>query len=669
MSEANGDATGDVTRDELNVIWSLAHHGEPDFERARQIIDLAASLGVDGIELACGLEQCVVYTEIPELQGCVEPEPALDRRQVVQQIAHHAQQQGLRVGIWLREITGPPGFLEALPGLKADDGFLDIESDQLAELIEAKIDEFFFNVPEVDEVVLTLTQSPVTVFNRPFCDMPLAERVERVLRPVVEALQYVERGLALRVDCRSLEDGEALIRVAEQTHHQPFALVAPADFPEANPFSPDNPFLRKLDWADLRVEVDAVGEDYGCVEVPSCYPGYVVDRMRYAADHGADGFSLRAEAHGLAAPGTINEINLVAATAWAKDQHLDLERVWRLWLEGRLGVAPEGMVELLDQTFEVIKNALFIEGRPISRDRFPSFPDLKDAGVFLLLEDGPNLRRPAEREDLLTDTTEVRLNEVRRVKTDGVEIAEALRGWFLAIGQEVPDAWREGIERGLARLDLTARSCRALTRLMVAHLMEARGREAGGFESFAEEARVFLAIADEVGSAEGPVFFGSMTERMRGIVAGLEVERLYELDLRSRLDASEGVRDYVLCGLASEGHNLDRRLDVGEAFASEAISYRATGLGEGQGFSYLLDVPKDMDFGIEVTLVGSGRPQDGVLWLGPNRYELECEAANGERRTLDFEVPANSIASPARAEIHSTGPQPCQVSEIRVCGG
>ena len=651
---------------EPKVIWSLGHGAEPDFDQARKTIDLGADLGVDGIEIACGLERCVLYTEMPELLGSVDEEEVLERRRVTQQIAHYARERGMSVGVWLREVTGPSDLLDAIPDLRADDGFIDFEGDRLGELIEAKVDEFFANVAEVDEVVLTLAGGPTGVFERPFCELTPEQRAQLVITAVADALRHIERGLAVRVDCREVEDGEAILRAVERVHYAPLTVVAGAEFPDANPFSSKSPFMRRVGRADLRVEADASARYYGKTIMPACYPEFLKDRLRFAVDHGAMSFSLRADCDGLAAAGTLNEINLLGPTAWARNQDVDPDNLWRLWLEGRLGAAPEGLVEMLDQTFEALKNALFIGCRPTSQRGFPSLDEAREERVFQAFERGAGSPLLSDDGELISEGSGASHAEIIRDKEHGAAMAAALAEWFETMAAELAPVWRDGLRRGLARLGLVARARLGLTR-MVAGRFEALWRtEERSVEDCEMEAQGLLALADEIEEAEGADFFGSMPGHIRDFVAGVDLEQETDVPLREILNAESGLADYVLCGYLSEGHGLRKRAGAGGSREVCGRRVRESGVEERAGFSYELQVPAEAGFRLDVVLVGSGRPARGVVRLGPNEFDFCCDAAEGELQVESLPVLPGSVDSSARVEIWSSDVEPCRVAEIRV---
>ncbi len=650
----------------FKVIWSLGHGGPLNFDYAQRIIDAGAELGVDGVEIAYPVEKLVTYREMPDLCAGGDTEEIEERQRVVQRIAEYATSRGLRTGVWLHEISGPPGLLELMPEMRAQDGLIDLESPLIDELISAQLDEFFEAAPDVDEVVLTLTESQICALHRPFCSMPLAERALRIIKPVVESARYFEKGVVARTFSVLIEDERAVLDAVAKVGYEDLSVMMKSDLSNWSPFLPNHPLMRKVGAHELRAEADAGAEHYGGQAAPVIYARHIIERLEGAADRGATTITLRVDRRGQPALGTLNEINLLAATAWAKNPELDVDAFMAGWLKERLGAAPDGLAEMLDQTFEVWKNALYIDGQQMSHDRFPSFDDAKHVQMFGLFEPAEHLRHMRENWAVLSDRPTLPHGEIVRGKEEAVEMAEALEGWFQSLAHDLRPEARDEAARSLARLTLVARASLALTRLVAAHLEDAWGMEERAVGAFEEEAAAAESLAAEVAAREGGAFFGGVADRLKDFAARLRAERAFEMERRRDLSLEPGLVDYVLCGLASEGHKLGKRLHTGATRADEAARYRETGVGDCEGFGYEVKLPPGQACWLEVDLCGSGERVEGVAWIGSKRFALRGGGAEGEIETLRLHVPQGTAESPARVEIFSTTPRPVRVSEIRI---
>jgi len=650
----------------FKVIWSLGHGGRLDFDYARAIIDAAADMGVDGVEIAYPLEKLVTYREMPDVSAGGDTEEIEERLRVVQRIAEYATERGLRTGVWMREISGPAGLLELLPDMKAEDGLLDLESPLIAELITAKLDEFFEAAPDVDEVVLTLTETQVCALHRPFCSMPLEERALRIIKPVVESARSSEKGVVVRPFSALIEDERAVLEAVGRMGYEDLSVMIKTEPFDWHPFLPNHPLMKKVGAHELRAEADAGAEYYGQQEAPVVYVRHLIERLEGAADRGATTMTLRVDRGGRPALGALNEINLLAATAWAKNPDLDVDAFVAGWLKERMGAAPEGLAEMLEQTFEVWKNAFYIDGQPMSHHLFPSFDNAKHIQLFGLFEPAEHLRHMRENWGVLSDRATLPHDEIVKRKEEAVEMAAALEAWFESLAKGLAPAARQEARRGLARLTLMARAALALTRLTAAHLEDAWSAEERAVGPFDDEASAAKRMAAEVAAKEGEEFFGGMAGRLREFAERLEAERAFEMDRRRELSLEPGLVDYVLCGLASEGHKLGKRLHTGATRADAALRYRETGDGDCEGFGYEVKLPAGQACWLEIEMSGVGRMVEGMAWLGSKRFPLRSDAAEGETQTLRLHVPPGTAESPARVEIFSTTPRTLRVSEIRI---
>jgi hypothetical protein len=498
--------------------------------------------------------------------------------------------------------------------------------------------------------------------------MPLKDRARRMLEAVADGLRPLGKGLVVRPFSALREDYEAVLAAVKGLSFEPLAVMEKTEPFDWNPFLPDSPYLRPVGGLELRAEADAGAEYYGQTAFPACYAHYLVERLRSALDRGATVFVLRADRDNRIAPGTLNEINLVAATKWALDPSADLDAVWSDWLHRRLGAAPDGLAELLEQTFEVIKKTLFIDRQQISHHRFPSFEHAKHVQVFHLFERCRNLGHMRDHWSMIADRRTLSHAEIVEEKAEAVEMARSLETWFERMAAEMPPDSAAEVRQALGRLEWVARGAQGLVRLVAAHLEDAWAMRPRAVASFGDESAAFLALADDIARAEGEGFFKDMPARMRGFVQGLREERAVELPRRRALAAEAGLLDCVLCGLASEGHKLAKRLHTGAAVFRDSRYYRATGLGDGEGFSYELAAPEGQKLRVEMTVVGSGGPAPAEARLGPHRHEFEVNAPDSEAREVVWRLSEGVAASPARIEVRGSGVLPCRVSEIRVYG-
>jgi hypothetical protein len=181
--------------------------------------------------------------------------------------------------------------------------------------------------------------------------------------------------------------------------------------------------------------------------------------------------------------------------------------------------------------------------------------------------------------------------------------------------------------------------------------------------SFKEESSRFLALADDVEQRFGAGFFRGMPSNMRSIVTGLQVERQLEIPLRCKLDSDAGIIDYVLCGFASEGHRLSKRLHSGKAPRWRDRFYRETGIGPEQGVAYFLKVTPGIPAKSAISFIAGEKPVPGVLAVERQEFQFTVPAGDGLVE-LPFTVPALD-ASSMQLRLFSSSPEPLRIAMIK----
>jgi hypothetical protein len=180
---------------------------------------------------------------------------------------------------------------------------------------------------------------------------------------------------------------------------------------------------------------------------------------------------------------------------------------------------------------------------------------------------------------------------------------------------------------------------------------------------FEEECSRLLALADIVERRFGAGFFRKMPAAMRSIVNGLELERKLEIPLRRELGADTAILDYVLCGFASEGHRLAKRLHSGETPRWQDRFCRQTGIGSGQGISYFLRVAPGKPAKFAISFISANKPAPGVLGVNGQDFPFTVPTGNG---LADLHFTVNPPDTPAlQLRIWSSSPLPLRVAVIK----
>jgi hypothetical protein len=652
----------------VRVIWSACHTGPAREDYLHGVIDRAAAEGVSGIELSgTGIEPYIGYRDYPALAAGLDRAKLADKQAMLDRLTRHAADAKLRFGLWHHEIHGPRDMMDRVEGLKAADGLIDLDSPALYKLITARLDEFFDLFPRVDELVLTMTETRFPVFRRPFCAIPVAERVRRLLHAVLAAVEPRGKRLVIRPFSALREDELHVREAVEKLDSRAIAMMYKTEPFDWHPFLMNEPLIGSIPTLEARAETDSGAEYYGQGVFPCSYIGHLEHRLAPALEKGARTAVIRVDrgAHHPALGHPINEANVLVPTRWLMTPGSTMPALWSDWFRQRHGASDPGLFDVLEKAFDVIKGTLYIDRQSFTHRLFPDLTGAKHVQAFGLFEESVPLSHMSRNWGILSDRTTLTHEQLLAEKEKALALAESLVVEFDSRAGSLPDAARVAIRESLARLPLLARACRAFCRVCAAHLEDVWKRPARSTDPFALEATRMLELADRIERERGADFWLDMPACMRNGVNGLVEERSLELPLRQAVEAGPLLEDYVLCGFASEGHRLRKMLHTGRTVVCQGRCIRETGVGADEGIGYQLASKAGQRYRLTLTVAGDGdveRP--GVIRIGNAAH-----AFNPGRQAgfvdFSFEVTASADALLPVA-VSGSSTQPCRVAQIRL---
>jgi hypothetical protein len=609
------------------------------------------------------IDHYIAYRDFPELAADVDASTLAGRQNFMRDASEHAHAKGLRMGVWHHEIYGPPQWLDLQPALRAPDGLIDLDQPLLYRFITGKVREFFDLFPCVDELVLTLTETHIPVFRRPFCGIPTAERVRRVLQAILDATEPQGKTLVIR-PFSAVRDDELQVRAAvRQLNAQHLCMMYKTEPFDWHPFLPDEELIGSVPRYEARAETDAGAEYYGQSVFPCSYTGHIGRRLSSAMRKGASTAVIRVDrgAHHPALGTAINEGNVIAATRWCLGRAATIEDGWRSWFKERHHADLPGLQPILEQTFDVIGKTLYIDRQSFTHNLFPSFDQAKHVQAFGLFEEDVPLAHMSRNWAILADRRTLTHALILAEKQEALAAAKAILAEVSTL-PGLPAAARDAILGELNLLPLLAEACLAFCRVAIAHVEEAWQRPRRMTDSFESECRRMQGLADDIVRMKGPRFWMNMADRIRGIVTHLEVERRMERPLREALAARNEVADYVLCGFASEGHRLGKMLHSGATPIFRDRCVRETGIGPEQGISYRLECGARPARSLAVTFAGERhRPLAGVVRIGTEEHIVADTPPHDFTRKVYSAPPKDGAITVA---LWSTSPYPLAIAQL-----
>ena len=300
---------------------------------------------------------------------------------------------------WHREIFIPDGLLEDLPQLLDEDGEFDLLGEAYADWLRYKLDETFRHCPDLDGLVLTLTEADYSVIhNSNPTRYPPQRVVERLVGIFAEDLEARGKRFVLRSFGSNSQDYIDILggAVAAARRHgfEVETKVTEADFV---PWLPTNPFLRKSPPLTLGAECDALGEYRSAGYLPAAQVARIREYVDSARAENVDRYTIRIDRVGNSIFDSAHEINLYAYMRFIADPSATAGGVIADYAVKRFGAAAGVVEESAEVTpgdeLELVRNIHYVASNLVFHS-FPlkaDFKFVKAGGAFSLYRENAPL--------------------------------------------------------------------------------------------------------------------------------------------------------------------------------------------------------------------------------------------------------------------------------------
>ena len=554
------------------ISWSIMHPTAIDIAYMKRVVDKAAAYGgVDSFEVCgdChspygGINGLSMLEPYPRAHALVDPASVEKARREMREICRLAHGIGKPLYYWHREIFIPKGLLEDLPSLKDEDGEFDLLGDTYRDYLRFKLDATFKHCPELDGVVLTLTEADFSVIhNSNPKRYPPKKVVEHLVRIFAEEHEKRGKRFILRSFGSNSQDYEDIIggavRAARDHGFEIETKVTEADFV---PWLPKNPFLKKNPPLTLGAECDALGEYLGAGYLPAAQVARIREYVASAREEDVDRFTLRIDRVGNSIFDSAHEVNLYAYMRFIRDPAATVDGVIAEYAAKRFGAATERMAPILKGEMEMVRNLHYIASNltfhsfPIK----PNFKTLKAGGIFSVYREGADLVAAKDIWSILDWMRTPSHAQILAEKEKGLAAAERGLKEIESLKPLLPPDEYVRQHRAFSNAVKGGRALRAYTRCAVAYFDDMSAakdepdRLLGASESAVREIESMMADVNDnftgkgshfnvVGGNLDRVYFVGLRFFCRELVREYRIERA----MRRRLERV-GAYDFVIPG-------------------------------------------------------------------------------------------------------------------------
>ncbi len=583
------------------ITWSLMHPTDFDPDYMKQVVANTAGYRVDSFEicgpchkLAGGLDSFLLYEDYPKASANVDRAEIMDNRAKFGAILAAAHSTGRPVLLWHREVVLPEGLTEELPGLLDANGEFDLLGETFGGLIRYKLKKTFEVLPDLDGVVLTLTEAKYSVIHNSCKDRyPADEVVARIVRIFADELAARGKRFVLRSFGSVPQDYEDILAgaatAAEKSAFEIETKITPYDF---DPFLSNNPFLRHLPGTTTSAECDGLGEFLGFGNLPGETVDKIVEYVRFGQQHQVDRYVIRLDRKG----NPIFDrymINLYAYARAIDEPGITADRIRQEWARSHYPPSAKDLfLEMGRAGFQLIERTHFIAHNVMFHTSEPVMRYIKAGGILALFKNDIDLHLCSGEWGILSDGRTPGRAAILKEKDEAVAIAEKYYTLISTIkresGYESEYIWREKLWLNAV---IAARAIREFVRCVCAYFEDMKQGDPDGksLRHEVEEAKKELehleSLADEqaaLPSVCGDYVFrqsGSLTDIYLKPFAGICDELLaeYQAEFRAWKKYRPGTVDCVIGGAISNDWRCGRYMHASHAELVDGLPVRIVG--------------------------------------------------------------------------------------------
>lgn len=611
MSTANGpsEPAAIAGPSAPEITWSLMHPTPLDADYFRRVLDEARRYRVDSFELCgeChnengGLDGLISYEGYAGASEPRRPESMVRNAAVLGEIVARAHAASKSVLYWHREVMVPKAVAEKVPGLLDADGEFDLLGRAYEDLLRYKIDRALAAVPDLDGVVLTLTESDYSVIHNSRPDRyPPSEVVAQLVRIFAGELQARGKRFVLRSFGSIAQDYDDILAgarlAARDFSFEIETKVTPYDF---IPFLPVNPWLRRVPGTTLGLEGDCVGEFLGAGNLPAANVDNIVRYVRAGQAAGVDRYVIRLDRLGNAIFDTSYEINLQAYHAAIDDPSVMAEALQEQYASAHGPAAHDSLRRLVEAGMEAVGGINFIGGNVIFHT-YPldsSLKWIKAGGIFALFHQGGSLANQSEIWSILAaQTAPTDRGMIVTEKEDAARLAAEMRQRVASLEGKIPTELHAHLTREWGNAAELATLYGAFCRVVCAYFAGIESGDAEGrrldealssvrplfaaWLSAGELAKPLGHAADETAyhgifEGHGRDFKSNYVRPLWAILCELRQEYDVETAMRRRA-ADQGVTDLLIFGAATDEWRLSRSMHASHARCADGLLSRQVG--------------------------------------------------------------------------------------------
>lgn len=564
--------TASLAAERPEISWSIMHPTAIDTNYMARVVTKAVEYGgVDSFEVCgdchrgySGINGLSFLERYPHAAAKVDRAAIERNRQDMNAICRMAHSIGKPLYYWHREIFIPDGLLDDLPELLDENGEFDLLGKAYKDWLRYKLDETFRICPELDGIVLTLTEADYSVIhNSNPTRYPPQKVVEELVGLFAEEHERRGKRFILRSFGSNSQDYIDIIggatAAAKRHGFEVETKITEADFV---PWLPKNPFLKKNPPLTLGAECDALGEYLSAGYLPAAQVARIREYVDSARGEDVDRYAIRIDRVGNSIFDFAHEVNLYAYMRFITDPSATVDGVIAEYAGRHFGSAADAMASLMKDELEMVRNIHYVASNLVFHS-FPlkaDFKFVKAGGIFSLYRENASLDATRDIWSILSEMKAPSHAQILAEKAKGVKMATAALAKLESLNGAMPKDEYARQHRAFANAVKAAKALEVYTKCCVAYFSDMMAKKNMPdrliAESLAAERLIESLMSNPAALPRDSGYFNVVGDDLDHVyMTGLrffcrELLREYRIEraMRARLESRADVVDFVIPG-------------------------------------------------------------------------------------------------------------------------
>ena len=292
---------------------------------------------------------------------------------------------GIKTFMWHHELILPDEFKNVFSETLNENGDIEVSHPIVKDYLENKIKDFFEEYPLMDGLVLTLHETKIPLLKLKNQKLSPAERVKFVTETLYNACRKLGKEMIVRPFASVEKDQEEMLKAYSEISKTLMVMDKWTKF-DWSLSLPDNDFFAKIKDNPFIVEGDIFGEYFGKGRLPIMFSEHIRHKFEYCNKFANSGFVLRIDRNNQNPFGSVNEVNLVTASAILNGK--DANKAIDEFFTQKYGTAGEKVRRIMERTEENQKKIFYLNGYYFTQGSyFPEVNHCKNHYFFEIFKD------------------------------------------------------------------------------------------------------------------------------------------------------------------------------------------------------------------------------------------------------------------------------------------